>query len=142
MTNAKQGDTVKVHYTGKLDDGTVFDTTTGRDPLEFTIGEGRIIPGFEHAVVGMTPGESKTAKIDPEDAYGTHNPERVQAVDRSQFPENISPEVGQQLRIVQESGQTFIVTVLEVNDSDVLLDTNHPLAGKQLTFDIGLEEIV
>ena len=142
MAQAKHGDTVKVHYTGKLEDGTVFDTSINRDPLQFTIGEGQIIPGFEQAVVGMNPGESKTTKVPADKAYGSHHKEEVLVVDRNQFPVDLKPEVGQKLQIRRTDGQTSVVTVTDVSESSVTLDANHPLAGKDLTFDIQLIEIV
>ena len=142
MVQAKEGDTVKVHYTGKLEDGTVFDFSMDRDPLEFTIGSGQIIPGFERAVVGMEPGEKKTATIQPEDAYGPRREDMTLTVDRSEFPEEIQPERGQQLQIQQPDGRAAIVTISEVSESTVTLDANHPLAGKPLTFDIQLVDIV
>ncbi|HEY9616358.1 MAG TPA: peptidylprolyl isomerase [Microcoleaceae cyanobacterium] len=142
MTTAKQGDTVKVHYTGKLEDGTVFDSSADRDPLEFTIGTGTIIPGFEQAVVGMSPGESKTEVIAPDMAYGPYLQEMVVVVDRAQIPEEIEPEVGQQLHIQHDStGQLIPVVITDVSGSAVTLDANHPLAGEDLTFDIKLVEI-
>jgi peptidylprolyl isomerase len=142
MTQAKEGDTVKVHYTGKLEDGTVFDTSTERDPLEFTIGEGEVISGFEQAVVGMAPGEKKTATIPPEEAYGPHRDDMTLTVDRDQFPEDIEPQPGQQLRVQQSDGRAAIVTISEVSESTVTLDANHPLAGRSLMFDIQLVDIV
>lgn len=142
MPQAKPGDTVKVHYTGKLDDGTVFDTSAEREPLEFTVGDGQVIPGFEQAVVGMNPGDSKTAKIPADEAYGPHRAEMVLQVGRDQFPPNIEPEVEQQLQIRQPDGQSFVVTVTDISETDVTLDANHPLAGEDLTFDIKLVEIV
>jgi peptidylprolyl isomerase len=142
MTQAKQGDTVRVHFTGKLNDGTVFGTSADRDPLQFTIGKGRILEGFQQAVVGMNAGESKTTKIPAEEAYGAHDEEMVLVVDRKQIPEDIEPEVGDELTIRQPDGETFLVTVAEVSDSGVTLDANHPLAGEDLTFDIQLVEIV
>jgi peptidylprolyl isomerase len=142
MAQAKHGDTVKVHYTGKLEDGTVFDTSINRDPLQFTIGGGQIIPGFEQAVVGMNPGESKTTKVPADKAYGSHHKEKVLVVDRNQFPVDLKPEVGQKLQIRRTDGQTSVVTVTAVSESSVTLDANHPLAGKDLTFDIQLIELV
>ena len=142
MAEAKNGDTVKVHYTGKIDDGTVFDTSVEREPMQFTIGEGQLIPDFEQAVVGMNPGESKTIQIPAENAYGPHHQEMIMEVERSQFPEDLKPEVGQQLQARQANGQDFVVTVMAVSDSKITLDGNHPLAGKDLTFDIQLAEIV
>ncbi len=142
MAQAKTGDTVKVHYTGKLDDGTVFDTSADREPLQFTIGTGQLIPDFEQAVVGMNPGESKTVQIPSENAYGPHREEMVMEVDRSEFPENLEPQVDQRLQVSQSDGRTFPVTVTDVSESKVTLDANHPLAGKDLTFDVQLTEIV
>ncbi|WP_292519619.1 peptidylprolyl isomerase [Methanoculleus sp.] len=142
MAQAKEGDTVKVHYTGKLEDGTVFDTSTEREPLEFTIGNGEIISGFERVVVGMEPGETKTATIQPEEAYGPRRDDMTLTVDRGQFPEEIKPEPGQQLQIQQPDGRAAIVTVSDVSESTVTLDANHPLAGRPLTFDIQLVDIV
>ncbi|MDV4343324.1 peptidylprolyl isomerase [Methanoculleus sp. YWC-01] len=142
MVQAKEGDTVKVHYTGKLEDGTVFDSSEERAPLEFTIGSGQIIPGFELAVIGMEPGEAKTATIPPEEAYGPHREDMTLTVEREQFPEDISPEPGQQLQVQQPDGRAAIVTVSDVSASTVTLDANHPLAGQPLTFEIRLVDIV
>ncbi|WP_292365394.1 MULTISPECIES: FKBP-type peptidyl-prolyl cis-trans isomerase [unclassified Methanoculleus] len=142
MAQAKEGDTVKVHYTGKLEDGTVFDTSEERSPLEFTIGSGQIISGFEQAVVGMEPSEAKTATIPPEEAYGPHREDMTLTVDRGQFPEDIKPEPGQQLQVQQPDGRAAIVTVSDVSESTVTLDANHPLAGRPLTFEIRLVDIV
>ncbi|MHB9038611.1 MAG: FKBP-type peptidyl-prolyl cis-trans isomerase [Armatimonadota bacterium] len=138
MAQAKQGDSVKVEYTGKLKDGSVFDTSANREPLEFTIGGGQIIPDFEDAVVGMNPGDSKTIDVPAERAYGPRHEDMVLAIDRAQFPEDINPEVGEQLEIRQPDGRAAVVTVTEVSDKDVILDANHPLAGEDLTFDIQL----
>ncbi|MDO8140480.1 MAG: peptidylprolyl isomerase [Candidatus Brocadiales bacterium] len=142
MAQAKHGDTVKVHYTGKLDDGTVFDTSNNREPLQFTIGDGQLIPGFEHTVVGMNTGESRTINIQAEDAYGLYHKEMVGVVDRDQFPPDLEVKVGQQFNTDNQDGRTIIVTVINVSESNVTLDANHPLAGKDLTFDINLVEIV
>jgi peptidylprolyl isomerase len=142
MAEAKQGDTVKVHYTGKLNDGTVFDTSAEREPLQFTIGQGQIIPGFEEAVVGMSEGDSKTTQIPSDAAYGPHRDEMIVEVERSQFPPNLDPEVGQQLQIRQPDGQAIVVTVTDLSDESATLDANHPLAGKDLTFDIELVQVV
>lgn len=141
MAQAKAGDTVKVHYTGKLDDGTVFDSSADREPLEFTIGAGGIIPGFEQAVVGMSLGESKTEVIPTDQAYGPHSEEMVVVVDRQQMPPEIEPEVGQQLQLQQQNGQVLPVVITDVSGAAVTLDANHPLAGEDLTFDIKLVEI-
>ena len=142
MVQAKNGDTVRVHYTGKLEDGTVFDSSTDRDPLEFTIGAGQIIPGFEEAVIGMNPGESKTTTISPDKAYGPHREDMVMVIDRNEFPERLELEVDQQLQIPVEDDRTIAVTVTHLSELSVTLDANHPLAGEDLTFDIELVEIV
>lgn len=142
MTQAKPGDTVKIHYTGKLDDGTVFDSSVNREPLEFTLNAGQVIPGFDQAVVGMSPGESKTETIPMDQAYGPHRPEMVLQVDRQQMPPNLEPEVGQQLQVQSPQGQAVPVMITEVTDSKITLDANHPLAGEDLTFEIELVEIV
>jgi FKBP-type peptidyl-prolyl cis-trans isomerase 2 len=141
MVQAKPGDTVKIHYTGRLDDGTVFDSSVNREPLEFTLSGGQVIPGFDEAVLGMTPGESKTQKIPMDQAYGPHREEMVLEISRQQIPPELEPEVGQQLQVQQENGQTIPVFVTEVTESNVTLDANHPLAGEDLTFDIQLVEI-
>ncbi len=142
MAQAKHGDTVKVHYTGKLHDGTVFDASIGRDPLLFTIGDGQLIPAFEHAVVGLNIGESRTVNIQAENAYGKHYKEMVGVVGRGQFPPDMDVKVGQQFHTQNEDGRTIVVTVTNVSASDVTLDANHPLAGKDLTFDVKLVAIV
>jgi peptidylprolyl isomerase len=141
ITQAKQGDTVKVHYTGRLDDGTVFDTSSDRDPLEFIIGTGSIIPGFEKAVIGMSPGESKTETIPTDQAYGPYMEEMVLTVDRQQMPMEVEPEIGQQLQLQHPTGEVIPVVITEVSPSTVTLDANHPLAGESLIFDIELVEI-
>lgn len=142
MSEAKEGDTVKVHYTGKLEDGTVFDSSEGRDPIEFTIGHRQVITGFELAVIGMNPGEAKTATVSAADAYGPRYDEMVVSVERDQFPAHLDPQVGQRLQIRQAQGQSITVTVTDVSESNITLDGNHPLAGKDLTFDIQLQEIL
>lgn len=142
MTQAKIGDTVQVHYTGKLVDGSEFDTSVNRNPLQFKIGNGQIIPGFEEAVVGMRPGESKKTNIKADEAYGPRHEELVLVVDRSQFPSHISPQVNQALELRQADGRVIEVRVTEVSDSSVTLDANHPLAGQELTFDIELVAIL
>ena len=141
MTQAKNGDKVKVHYTGKLEDGTVFDSSLNDEPLEFTIGEGDLIPGFELAVVGMIPGDSKTEKIPADQAYGPHIDEMVMEVEREYMPTDFEPEVGQQLQVRQSDGEVIPVIITEVSDSSVTLDANHPLAGMDLIFEIQLVEI-
>jgi len=142
MAQAKNGDTVTVHYTGKLEDGTVFDSSVNRDPLQFTLGEDLLIPGFEQAVLGMSAGESKTAKVSADQAYGPHREEMVVEIDRQEFPPHFQPEVGQQLQIPQSDGRTTQLIVTDVSEQKVTLDANHPLAGRDLIFDIQLLEIV
>ncbi|RMG59214.1 MAG: peptidylprolyl isomerase [Deltaproteobacteria bacterium] len=137
----KAGDTVKVHYTGSLEDGTVFDSSRERDPLEFTVGEGKLIAGFENAVIGMAVGESKKVNIPSEEAFGPHREELVLEVEKSMFPPHINPFEGQQLQIPQQDGRTVAVTVTKITDDKVTLDANHPLAGKDLIFDIEVVEI-
>jgi peptidylprolyl isomerase len=141
MAKAKNGDSVKVHYTGKLEDGTVFDTSDNKEPLEFKVGEGKLIKGFEAAVVGMEPGESKTIQIPADEAYGPHHPEMIMVIDRKEVPPTITPRVDQMLQVRQKDGRTFAVKVTQVSEESLTLDANHPLAGKDLTFDIRLAEI-
>jgi FKBP-type peptidyl-prolyl cis-trans isomerase 2 len=141
MAEAKTGDTVRVHYTGKLADGTVFDTSKERHPLKFTLGNGQVIAGFEQAIIGMNPGDSKTIRIPPDQAYGEHRKELVITFNRSQLPQGMNPQVGQRLELTQENDQTVLTTIVGVNDTDLLLDANHPLAGKELTFDLQLGAI-
>ncbi len=142
MAEARAGDTVKVHYTGKLDDGTVFDSSEGRDPLEFKLGEGHVIPGFEKAVEGMKTGESETVTIEAEDAYGPYQDEMVFRVSSDEMPEDLDPKVGEQLQMRQSDGGMVAVTVKGIDEKEVALDANHPLAGEALTFEIELVEIV
>lgn len=142
MTQAKQGDTVKVHYSGVLKDGTEFDSSAGRDPLQFIIGDGMLIPAFEEAVVGMNPGDSRTIDVPAEEAYGPYIDDLVIELDRNQVPPSIEPEVGMQLQITQDDGSATVVKVLKATDAKVYLDANHPLAGKDLTFSVQLVEIV
>jgi peptidylprolyl isomerase len=142
MAQAGTGDTVRVHYTGTLDDGTVFDTSSGREPLEFTIGSGQVIPGFDRVVDGMNPGDAETVKIPAEEAYGPHREEMMLEVDRAQVPAELNPQVGERLEIKQQNGQSVPVTVTAVTETLVTLDGNHPLAGQALTFEIELVEIV
>jgi len=142
MAQAEDGNTVKVHYTGKFEDGTVFDTSADRGPLEFTIGSGQLILGLEQTVIGMSHGESKTVNIPADEAYGQHNAEMLTEIDRSQFPADLNPEVGQHLQLNPPDGQKVMFTVASVSESTVTLDANHPLAGKDLIFDIQLVEIL
>lgn len=142
MSKVKNGDTVKVHYTGKLEDGSVFDSSVERDPLEVTLGEGKLIPGFEDAVIGLEVGDKTTASIASADAYGERREDLEVTVERSQLPEDIEPQVGMQLQLNQPNGQPVPVQVTKVEDENIIIDANHPLAGKDLTFDIELIEIV
>ncbi|PIE10745.1 MAG: peptidylprolyl isomerase [Rhodobacterales bacterium] len=141
MTEVKPGDTVRIHYTGTLNDGTTFDSSEGRDPLEFTVGSGQIIPGLDKAIPGMTVGEKKTVKATADEAYGPIDPARFQAVDRGEWPDNIPLEPGLPLQVQAQDGQTLNVTIHEVREDEVVLNANHPLAGQDLTFDIELVEI-
>ncbi|MHC4608603.1 MAG: FKBP-type peptidyl-prolyl cis-trans isomerase [Planctomycetota bacterium] len=142
MANAKQGDKVKVHYTGKLDDGNIFDTSKDRESIEFTLGEGKIIPGFEKAVEGMAPGDTKTEKIPADNAYGQRKDELVFQVQRTEIPQNVDIKPGMVLEMKRQDGMTLPVTVKRVTEADVTLDANHPLAGQDLTFEIELVEFV
>jgi len=138
MARAKSGDTVRIHYTGKLEDGTVFDSSSNREPLEFTIGSGQVIPGVEQAVTGMEPGQTKSATIPPEEGYGPRREEMVATVGREQLPDHLNPTVGQQLSVQQQDGRQFSVTVTDISDKTVTLDANHRLAGRSLVFDLEL----
>ena len=142
MPEAKQGDTVKVHYTGKLGDGTVFDTSADREPLEFTVGAGAVIPGFELAVIGLQQGESRETTIDADNAYGPRNGDLVTEVKREQLPQDLEVSVGQQLQVGMANGQNAVVLVTDVSDASITIDANHPLAGQDLTFSIELVEIL
>lgn len=136
----KQGDTVFVHYTGTLEDGTEFDSSDGREPLEFVMGGGMILPGFEKAVQGKEVGDKVSVSIAPEDAYGEHNDEMVIIVPRSEVPDHIDPEEGMMLQLTLEEGELDVV-ISRVTDEDVELDGNHPLAGKRLNFAIEVVEV-
>ena len=141
MTAAKAGDTVRIHYTGTLDDGTVFDSSQGRDPLEFQVGSGQIITGLDTAIPGMGVGDEKTVNVASDDAYGPIHPEALQSVPRVEIPADIPLELGTQLQVQTPTGQAMPVTVVEVTETEVTLDANHPLAGKDLTFAIELVSI-
>ena len=140
---AKNGDVVQVDYTGTLEDGTVFDTSTsvGREPLEFTLGEGQMIPGFEQAVLGMKVGESKTVTIPADEAYGQYSDDLVVVVNREDLPAGLDPEVGEQLQGPRPDGGTGVCTVTNVTNTTITVDFNSPLAGKNLTFEIKLISI-
>jgi len=142
MPEAKNGDTVKVHYTGTLEDGTEFDSSRDGDPLEFTLGAQQVIPGFEQGVLGMNPSDTKTIHIPCDEAYGPQRKDMIAVVARDQLPQDLSPEIGQQLSLQLENDRTLIVRIADINDEQVTLDANHPLAGETLTFDIELMEIV
>jgi len=141
MSEAKKDNIVKVHYTGKLENGQVFDTSKDRDPLEFKIGEGKLIPGFEQGVIGMKLQESKTIKIPYAEAYGGRRQELMIEVKKQQLPDNLTPEVGMELVSRSQDGQEQIVKIAEIKEDSVVVDANHPLAGKNLTFEIELVEI-
>lgn len=142
MTQAKIGDTVKVHYSGRLDTGILFDTSEGSDPLQFEIGSNKLIPGFEEAVVGMSPGETRTVHIPPEKGYGLYREDRVIKIDKKDLPEDIIPAEGVTLEISASNGVMVPVQITEVEDSTVTLDANHPLCEQVLVFEITLVEIV
>ncbi|KLO23772.1 peptidylprolyl isomerase [Marinitoga sp. 1197] len=141
MMKAEKGNTVKVHYTGTLNDGSVFDTSNGREPLEFTLGTGQVIPGFEEAIIGMEIGEKKTITIPSKEAYGEYSEEKVFELPKQNFPSNIDEALGQTVQLGDSTGNVFLAKILEVTDEIVKMDTNHPLAGKDLTFEIELIEI-
>lgn len=141
MSEAKPGDTVHIHYTGRLADGTTFDSSKDRDPLELTLGDGAVIPGFEKAIEGMTVGDQKTAEIPVDEAYGPRRDELVMDVPRTQLPDGMDPKPGEQLRMQTPDGQAVPVVVADTSDEAVKIDANHPLAGKDLTFDLLLVKI-
>jgi FKBP-type peptidyl-prolyl cis-trans isomerase 2 len=141
MTQVKAGDTVRIHYTGTLIDGSVFDSSEGRDPLEFTAGSGQIIPGLDAAILGMAQGEEKTVTVPADEAYGAHDPAGRQEVPRAQVPENIPLDIGTRLQMSRPDGSAMPVTVAEVTEEVVVLDMNHPLAGQDLTFRVAIVEI-
>lgn len=141
MQQAKKGDKVKIHYHGKLIDGNTFDSSAGREPLEFEIGSGQVIAGFDDGVTGMTIGEKKTINIPAELAYGEKQEQMIMEFPITQFPEDMVPEVGMQIEMNNGAGQNFPVVIVEIKDEIVVLDANHPLAGKELIFDLELIEI-
>ena len=142
MAQAKEGDRVKVYFTGTLEDGTIFGQTHEDEPFEFTIGEKSVLPKFEGAVIGMKEGENKTVLVAPEDAYGPRDEERVFSVEKSEIPDHITPEIGKKIQVQTGSGEMAILTVLEVSEDKVTFDANDPLAGEGLTFEIKLLEIL
>jgi peptidylprolyl isomerase len=139
---AKDGNTVQVNYTGKLADGTVFDSSIGRQPLEVVLGKGQVIPGFEKAILGMKVGENKTVTISANDAYGPYHNDLIFEVPRDKLPAGVTPQVGQQLQGSQEDGTTMVATITKVSDKTITVDANIPLAGKDLTFEIELVKIL
>ena len=141
MSQAKSGSTVKIHYTGTLEDGTEFDSSAGREPLEFALGSGQVIAGFDSAVDGMTVGDSKTVTIAPGEAYGERHDQLVQEVPKSALPEEMKPEVGMQLQSQSPDGQIMNLVVTDIADETITVDANHPLAGQALTFAIELVEV-
>lgn len=141
IQEAKSGDTVRIHYTGKFDDGTEFATSINDDPLQFTIGEGQVIPGLEQAVMGMSPGEAKTAQILADQAYGSYQESKVVEVNRNRFPAHLDLQIGMVLRMRKAGGERIRRIVTTLSDTKVILDANHPLAGEDLTFDLQLIEI-
>lgn len=141
MTEAKNGDKVQVHYKGTLADGTVFDSSEGKPPLNVTIGSGQVIPGFEVALLGMKMGEKKTVTIPVDQAYGPHNPDMVMQLPASQIPEGLNPEIGQKLEVGGTGGEIVVVEVVGLNDEFIILDANPPLAGKELIFELELVTI-
>jgi peptidylprolyl isomerase len=142
MSKAQLGDTVKVMYIGSLDDGTVFDQSKEDAPIQFTLGQQQLIPGFELAVIDMEVGQTKKVTIPAQEAYGEHQEESVVEVTRSRLPDNLEPQIGQRLEVQDKDGNPLVVTISNLTDSMVTLDANHPLAGKDLTFEITLSEIV
>jgi len=141
MTQVKNGDTVKVHYTGTLDDGSQFDSSVGSEPLEVTLGEGQVIPGFEQGLEGMQAGETKQIHIPADEAYGPRHEEMIQTVDRDQLPEDVDLQIGMQFQVDGGDGP-LILTVTEVTDETATLDGNHPMAGNNLNFELELVEVV
>lgn len=141
MSQAKQGSTVKVHYTGKLTNEQIFDSSREREPLEFTIGAGQMIPGFDTAVDGMAIGDNKQVTIPADEAYGARNEEAVFKLPKTQLPEDLEPQVGMQLQASREDGQTQALLIVGVEETEVVLDANHPLAGEDLIFDIELVSV-
>lgn len=142
MTEAKINDKVKVHYKGSLQDGTVFDSSENRQPLEFTIGQGMVIPGFEKGVVGMREGDTKVISMEAENAYGSYREDLIGVVDRSRIPEDINLNIGMVLQVRSPEGSVTNVVVSKITENDVTLDMNHPLAGKDLCFEVTLVEIL
>lgn len=142
MAQAKKGDKVQVNYKGYLEDGSIFDSSEGKSPLDVTLGSGAVIPGFDAALTGMAVGDKKTVKIPMDQAYGPHNAEMVMQMPKSQIPPDLNPEVGQTLQVGGAAGEVMMVEVIDLTDEFIVLDANPPLAGKDLTFDLELVAIV
>lgn len=142
MTKAKTGDTVRINYTGRLSDGTEFDSSAGREPLQFTLGAGQVIAGLEAHVTGMEKGTKSTVTIPPEEAYGPRREEAIRTLDRANVPAELDLKVGAQLQARTADGDVLPVTVVDFDEARVKIDTNHPLAGRELVFDVELVEIV
>ena len=142
MAQAKAGDTVRVHYEGQLSDGTIFDSSLEREPIEFILGQDTVIPGFEQAVIGMKAGESKDVSIPPEDGFGEYSEDLVVNIEKSILPPDINPELGMQLEVSSEEENLRVFTIAEIAEDSVTLDGNHPLAGEEIAFKIELLEIL
>ena len=142
MSEAKKGDTVQIHYTGTLEDGSQFDSSAGQEALEFKLGDSQVIPGFESSVVGMSVGEKKSVHLPVDEAYGQRNEEMIEVVERQHFPDDMELEVGMHLQTQTFDGSPYMVVVAEITDETVTVDGNHPLAGQALNFDIELISIV
>ncbi len=142
MALVKEGDTVRIRYTGKLEDGTVFDSTEGGAPLEFVVGKGEFLAGLEEGILGMAEGDSRTIYIPAEGGYGQHKKERIFEYDRKRLPDDFKPEVGSQMQMYRADGMPVTVKIVGISEQSVTMDCNHPLAGKDLIFDITLEELL
>ena len=142
MTQAKAGDTVRIHYTGTLEDGTKFDSSVGGNPLQFTLGSGEVITGLDTGIQGMEVGQTTTVAVAPEQAYGDHDPAKIQKVERERVPDEIDLKLGMQLGARTQDGQQVTFTVIDIEDKEITVDANHPLAGKDLNFEVQLVEIV
>lgn len=141
MQQVKSGDTVKVHYHGRLTDGTTFDTSSGREPLEFKVGSGHVIKGFDDGVTGMAVGDKKTVQISSSEAYGPKDESMIIEFPKENFPSDMNPEEGMQLNMTNGSGQVIPVVIVGIGEQSVTLDANHPLAGQDLIFDLELVDI-
>ena len=141
MSKAKNGDKIRIHYTGKLEDGNVFDNSKERQPLEFVVGDGEVMPGIEKGVIGMEPGDTKTVEIPPEEAFGPRRKELVIEVAKSELPDQMTPTMGQKVQMRHPNGGNIELVITDVNEETITLDANHPLAGHTLCFDLELVEI-